>query len=115
MGDSEEPFPFFQIVKDKLIHVFTREFADLALSELDTVFDFCDYLRKKEAIDQNKKVAVVGGEENLLAKYMDSGRSFSWMDNYDNILIDETVWAAFSRHPQFLAKKEEDKASIRLG
>ena len=33
------------------------------------------------------------------------------MDNYDNILIDDTVWASFSRHPQFLAKKAEDKVS----
>jgi hypothetical protein len=54
-------------VKDKLIHVFTREFAELALSELDTVSDFCDYLRKKEAIDRNQRVVIAGGEENLLA------------------------------------------------
>jgi hypothetical protein len=78
---------------------------------LDTVSDFCDYLRKKEAIDQNKRVVVAGGEENLLAKYLENLHGFSWMDNYDNIVIDGTVWAAFSRHPQFLAKKEEDKIS----
>jgi hypothetical protein len=47
IGESEEPFPFFQTVKDKLIHVFTRTFADLALSESDTVSDFCDYLRRR--------------------------------------------------------------------
>jgi len=111
MGESEGPFPFFQLVKDKLIHVFTREFADLALSELDTVSDFCDYLRKKESIDKQKRVAVAGGEENLLARYLELGHNFSWMDNYDNILIEETVWPTFSRHPQFLAKKEEDKVS----
>lgn len=111
MGESEEPFPFVQTVKDKLIHVFTRGFADLALSELDTVSDFCDYLRKKEAIDKSKMVTVMGGEENLLAKYLENLRSFSWMDNYDNILIDDTVWPAFARNPQFLAKKLEDQVS----
>jgi hypothetical protein len=111
MGESEEPFPFFQVVKGKLIHVFTREFADLALSELDTVSDFCDYLRKKEAIDRNKRVAVMGGEENLLAKYLENLHSFSWMDNFDNILIDDTVWHAFTRNPQFIAKKLEDQVS----
>jgi hypothetical protein len=79
--------------------------------ELDTVSDFCAYLRKKEAIDKNKMVVVMGGEENLLAKYLENLRSFSWMDNYDNILIDDTVWPAFSRNPQFLAKKLEDQVS----
>jgi hypothetical protein len=111
MGESEEPFPFFQFVKDKLIHVFTREFADLALSELDKVSDFCDYLRKKEAIDQNKRVVVAGGEENLLAKYLENLHGFSWMDNYENILIDGTVWSALTRNPQFIAKKLEDQVS----
>jgi len=111
MGESDEPFPFFQTVKDKLIHVFTREFADLALSELDTVSDFCEYLRKKEAIDRNKMVVVAGGEENLLAKYLENLRSFSWMDNYDNILIDDTCWPALTRNPQFIAKKPEDQIS----
>jgi hypothetical protein len=111
MGESDEPFPFFQIVKDKLIHVFTREFADLALSELDTVSDFCTYLREKEAIDKNKMVLVMGGEENLLAKYLENLHSFSWMDKYDNILIDDTVWPAFTRNPQFIAKKLKDQVS----
>lgn len=111
MGESEEPYPFFHVVKDKLIHVFTREFADLVLSELDTVSDFCDYRRKKEAIEKNKMVVVMGGEEHLLAKYLENMHSFNWMDGYDNILIDETVWPAFSAKPQFLAKKREDEVS----
>jgi hypothetical protein len=111
MGESEEPFPFVQFMKDKLIHVFTREFADIALSELDTVSDFCQYLREKEAIDRTKVVIVQGGEENLLAKYLENLRSFSWMDNYGNILIDNTYWPALMRNPQFIAKKLEDQIS----
>ena len=111
MGESDEPFPFFQVVKDKLIHVFTREFADLALSELDTVSDFCTYLRKKEAINRNKMVTVMGGEENLLARYLENLHGFSWMDNYDVILIDDTAWPALARNPQFIAKKLEDQVS----
>jgi hypothetical protein len=111
MGESDEPFPFFQTMKDKLIHVFTREFADLALSELDTVSDFCEYLPKKEAIDRSKLIVVAGGEENLLAKYLENLRSFSWMDNYDNILMNDTCWPALAQNPQFIAKKLEDRVS----
>ena len=111
MGEGEGPFPFVQTVKNRLIHVFTRDFADVLLSELDTVSDFCEYLRKKEAIDKSKMIVVLGGEENLLANYLEHGRDFSWMDNYDNIMIDDTVWPAFSSKPQFLAKKRENRIS----
>ncbi len=111
MGDGEGPFPFVQTFKDRLIHVFTREFADVLLSELDTVSDFCEYLRKKEAINKNKRIVVLGGEENLLGKYLEHGRSFSWIENYDNIMIDDTIWPSFSSRAQFLAKKREDEIS----
>jgi len=94
-----------------MIHVFTREFADIALSELDTVSDFCDYLRKKESIDKNKTLVVSGGEENLLGKYLELGHSFSWMDNYDHILIDDTIWPKFLSLVQVQAKKEADRIS----
>ena len=111
MGESEEPFPFVQFLKDKMIHVFTREFADLALSELDTVSDFCEYLRKKEAIDRNKFIVVQGGEENLLASYLQNLRGFSWMDNHDRISIANTCWPSLISNPQFIAKKVEDQIS----
>ena len=111
MGEGEGLFPFAEFLKDQHIHVFTRDFSGLILSELDTVSDFCEYLRKKEAIDKSKKILILGGEENLLAKYLQQGRSFSWMDKYDSILIDDTVWPAFSHDPQFLAKKREDEIS----
>jgi hypothetical protein len=111
MGDGEGPLSFVEILKGQLIHVLTRDFAGLVLSELDTVSDFCEYLRKKEAIDGSKRILVLGGEENFLAKYLEDGRSFSWMNGYDSIVIDDTVWSAFSRNPQFLAKKREDEIS----
>jgi hypothetical protein len=111
MGEGKEPFPFVQFVKNRQIHVFTREFADISLSELDTVSDFCAYLREKESIDKKKMLLVRGGEENLLAKYLELGRNFSWMDSYDNILIDETVWPKFSSLEQVKAKKKADRIS----
>lgn len=111
MGEGEEPFPFVQFVKDRKIHVFTREFADISLSELDTISDFCAYLRGKESIDKGKMLLVLGGEQNLLAKYLELGRSFSWMDSYDNIYIDESVWPKFTGLGQVKAKKIADRIS----
>jgi hypothetical protein len=52
--------------------------------------DFCRYLQAKEMIDKGKFLTVLGGEENLLGKYIESGRSFGWMDSYDIIHIDDT-------------------------
>ena len=111
MGEGKEPFPIIPVLKNQKIHAFTREFADIALSELDTVSDFCDYLHKKESIDGEKMLVVTGGEENLLGKYLELGRNFSWMDNYDYIMIDETIWPKFTSLEKFKAKKSADRIS----
>lgn len=111
MGEGEEPFPFVQEFKDHQIHVFTREFADIALSELDTLADFCNYLQAKEQIDRGKHLIVVGGEQQLLAKYLENERSFKWMDQADVFYFDETNWPAFIKNPQVIAKKSADKIS----
>jgi hypothetical protein len=75
------------------------------------VSDFCAYLRSKEAIDKEKQVVVFGGEENLLAKYLELGHNFKWMDNYDNIVIDDTVWPKFKSLPQVKEKEKADRIS----
>jgi hypothetical protein len=111
MGEGEGPFPFLQEFKKHLVHGFTRDFADIAMSELDTIADFCQYLRTKESIDLNKTIMILGGEENLLGKYIEHGRSFSWMDNYDVIHIDDTIWPKISQLPQYIKKKEMDRIS----
>ncbi len=111
MGEGEGAFPFMQQFKKHLVHGFTREFADIALSELDTIADFCCYLRAKESIDLNKTVMIIGGEENLLGKYIEHGRNFGWMENYDVVQIDDTVWPKISQLPQYIKKKEMDVIS----
>jgi hypothetical protein len=111
MGEGEGAFPFLQKFKKHLVHGFTREFADIALSELSTLADFCFYLRTKESIDLNKIITIFGGEENLLGKYIEHGRSFSWMDNYGVIQIDDTIWPTISQMPQYIKKKEMDRIS----
>jgi hypothetical protein len=111
MGEGEEPFPFVQEYKERHIHVFTREFADIALSELNTVADFCKYLRDKEAIGGNKMLIVEGGEQNLLGKYLYNEHSFQWMEKYDLAYIDDTIWPAIIAKPDFIAKKKADEIS----
>lgn len=110
MGDGEGPLPFMDSVKEFKVHVFTREFADIVLKELDTISDFTAYLAAKEAIAE-KETRIDGGEENLLGKYLHASRNFDWMKNYDVIMIDDTIWPAIQRKPEFIAKKKLDQVS----
>lgn len=110
MGDGEGPLPFMDSVKEFKVHVFTREFADIVLTELDTISDFTAYLAAKETITE-KEIRIDGGEENLLGKYLHAGRNFDWMKNYDLIMIDDTVWPAIQKKPEFIAKKKLDQVS----
>jgi hypothetical protein len=111
MGEGEGAFPFLQEFKKHLVHGFTREFADIALSELDTIADFCRYLRDKESIGFDKMITIIGGEQNLLGKYIEHGRSFGWMDNYNVVYIDDTIWPKISQLPRYVKKKEMDRIS----
>jgi hypothetical protein len=110
MGEGEGPLPFMDSVKDFKVHVFSREFADIVLKELDTITDFTAYLTAKESID-NKEITIYGGEENLLGKYLHAGRNFDWMKSYDRVMIDDSIWPAIQVKPEFIAKKELDKVS----
>ncbi len=56
-------------------------------------------------------LVVHGGEENLLGKYLYDEHSFKWMDNYDVVYVDETIWPAIIAKADFVAKKQADKIS----
>lgn len=50
-----------------------------------------------------------GGEEDLLALYLQNGRNFP--SNYDLIITDDNLWASFTKKREYHAKKEADKVS----
>ena len=78
MGEGEEFFSFVELIKTYTVHVFTREFTQIILTELDTIGDFTAYLRSKEpVVQQDKQIVILGGEEELLAFYLLNGRSFA--------------------------------------
>jgi len=111
MGEGEAPMPMMTEIKGHIMHVFTREFADIALSELDTVSDFCRYLHATENIDSGTQLMILGGEENLFGKYIEMGRNFQWIDNHNLIYIDDTIWPKIKSMPQYIEKKELDAIS----
>ena len=93
------------------VHVFDEVSLGVVMKELDTISDFVGYLGAKEQLYARgaKTVFASGGEENLLASYLQNGREFP--DEADLIILDGGLWGAFIGTPQYRAKKEADEAS----
>ncbi|HAU37837.1 MAG TPA: hypothetical protein DCX07_08985 [Phycisphaerales bacterium] len=90
----------------KYVHVLDSPAFIATIRELDTISDFVAYLLAKESLQA--EVIVEGGEEDLLAMYLQNGRQFP--DN-DLICLGEGVWQAFSTGEQYLGKKRQDEIS----
>ena len=75
------------------VHIFFENFTRFAVKHLNTVSDFVEYLRYKEkflAIHKNI-ILMAGGEEDLLAIYLQNKRTFGNMgeaENVDMMLMD---------------------------
>jgi hypothetical protein len=98
------------------IHVFDDVTLDIVMGELDTIEDFCGYLRKKEDLISSHSV-YCGGEEELLARYlgtMDNEFEHGFhipKDSYSAVLIPEGHWRDLNSSPEFLSRKLADRHS----
>lgn len=111
-GKGEDYYSGIEEFKNHSIHVFPGKYAEILLNELDTITDFIEYIRKKEALFKViKKLVILGGEEELLAKYIYANRSFSDLEKADFIYIEGDSWARLIKKPEYIAKKNEDKIS----
>ncbi|MFA6531133.1 MAG: hypothetical protein WCT31_05345, partial [Candidatus Micrarchaeia archaeon] len=112
LGDGEDFFSSVEIKDTNVIHTFTRDFTELVLNELDTVWDFTNYLKgKQDLIAHNDTMIINGGEKELLACYLTDGRNFDRLKSYDVLIIDEGMWDEYQKKPEYLAKKKADKIS----
>jgi len=68
------------------------------------------YLLAKEAFFRSgRKVLFQGSEEDLLALYLHRGREFP--QQFDVIVIDDTLWQGFRKRPEYQAKSVADHDS----
>ena len=112
MGEGEEDFSFIEEFKNSTIHVFTRDFTQIIMNELDTINDFQRYLEQKEKLIQNdKRILIDGGEEELLVYYIRNGKSFSEFDRANLIFIESGSWLDFINSDSYKKKKEADEIS----
>lgn len=112
LGKGEEIFPFVKKLKANIVHVFTREFVQIILKEVDTISDFIDYFREKEKLIKNvRNITILGGEEDLLALYIKKGRSFKKLEKANGVLIEGGDWEDLINRKEYIDKKRADKIS----
>lgn len=78
MGQEEMFYVPIDTVKQLTVHIFSKESIEIILNELDTISDFCEYLKQKEKLidKKNFSLTVLGGEKELLAYYLMNGYNF---------------------------------------
>lgn len=86
------------------VHIFDELSLDRIMDELDTITDFVRYLMDKENfLYSDKKITITGGEEDLLARYLHSGRQFPTA--YDRIVVDNDLWDGFTEGKEYKNKQ----------
>ncbi len=112
LGDSPDISTFATSIKNHYCHVIAREALETVLAELDTVSDFCAYLREKERVRGGTKSLVIeGGEEELLGFYLMNNRSLARLENHDYVFLEGGMWKQLQESKDYQAKKREDKVS----
>ncbi len=92
------------------VHCFDDHFVEIALGELDTVSDFIAYLQAKEDLFRPRQIVMRGGEEDLLAVYLNRGRKFP-ETNEATITVPEGLWASLLRNAYYQRRVQADQAS----
>jgi hypothetical protein len=117
MRVSRSPF-FVHLDKSQPIHLFDSHNLPIILSELDTFFDFSEFLEAKIAAINKYDILAYCGEEDLLANYFlnydeDTDRHFigTKADNINGLFIGEGEWKDFTESDVYIRKKEADKVS----
>jgi hypothetical protein len=111
-GDNPSMIKSREKTEKYLIHTFTKRFTEIILNELDTIADFQRYLRDREQLSvTGTSLIVLGGEEEILAYYLNNNSSFDKFKNGDVVLLDGGIWEDLKKHPKYLAKKQADQVS----
>jgi len=112
LGDTPDYQTLARSVKEHHCHVFTREFTEIILNELDTVADFSGYLREKERMRARvSSLLLMGGEEELLGYYLLNDRSLAKLEGHKAEFLDAGIWEDLQRRPEYQAKKKADVIS----
>ena len=90
------------------VHVLDERALVTLMTELNTVTDFVDFLRRTEVFLEKTQV-VTPGLEQLLALYLHRGRAYP--EGHDLLILSEDMWSGLSARDEFRRRKEADEAS----
>ncbi|MDA8042731.1 MAG: hypothetical protein MPJ22_09975, partial [Pirellulales bacterium] len=118
-SDSPVQFPFTLFLsKHDPVHVLDARSLAIVLRELDTAFDFTEYLLVKERDIQKHSALSYPGEENLLAYYLfhfderNNQHYISVVDDSTSVLsIAADWWEGLMEDPDYKRKKAADEIS----
>lgn len=116
---ANHPFTIGRVLSSgPYIHVLDEFSLDVILHELDTIYDFVNYLKNKEKLLTHPTRHIqCSGEEQLVAIYLTSANNTkshdftSIPDNRNCVLIEVGFWEFFKQSPPYLSKKQADKKS----
>ena len=112
-----EPFLIGDIDPTKgFVHVLDDISLDVVLGHLDTVSDFIAYLTKKEAFFRSGKLALAGGEDDLLAYYLhdindQEEHDFIYPAGTDAVVVEPGQWQLFSASQAHARQQEANWVS----
>lgn len=112
----EQPF-FVEVDRENPIHVLDTDNLEIALNELDTIFDFTAYLDAKLEAIQRHQIFTYCGEEDVIAHYFlnfDDKRKrhmIGTFEDVDSVHIGEGEWADFEKSKPYAMRKEANKSS----
>lgn len=98
------------------VHVLDDTTLDIIINRLDTITDFVEYLKKKEALFRGEKSVFAAGEEEMLAIYLrninkQGEHDFQIPKDTTGIAWTEGIWEEYETSPQRTAQKDADKIS----
>lgn len=99
------------------VHLLDEYSLDKVLGELDTITDCVGYLRASEELFARgvRPVFAGAGVEDLLALYVRRGASFGIVADDGRVpevvVIDEGIWDALVRDPEYVARNADLKSS----
>ena len=116
VASVNEPF-LVEIDRENPVHILDTENLEIALNELDTIFDFTAYLDAKNEAIQRHLCLTYCGEEVLIAHYflnfddIKKRHMIGTFDQIDFVHIGEGEWADFKECQLYARRKEADKTS----
>jgi hypothetical protein len=112
----DQPF-FVEIDRDNPVHILDTDNLEIALNELDTIFDFTAYLDAKIEAIQRHKFLTYCGEEDVVAHYFlnfDDNKKrhmIGSLDDFDSVHIGEGEWTDFEKSGLYARRKKANDTS----